>query len=372
MTEAIGWWPAAAAALALAGLGEVVARAAGGAGNPSLALLLALLGTVPLARSSVSPRWAAAAVVTGVLLAVVEPGRPTVAAVVAVVVATYQASRHARPWHAAVIASPLMLGAALPVGPAPRLWAVATFGLAAGAALAGALHQAHARVAEADARIHTLHRSLAGHQARGERARIARELHDVVAHHISLIALQSEAVSLTSPELGPQAKRLLADIAGEARTALTEMRRIVGVLRADGGADAATRQPQPGLRQLVALVEQARASQRGPVRLVVRGPVRDLDAGVELAAYRIVQEALTNARQHAVTAAVDVELDYAATDLRIRIRDNGPGQASGAGGYGLLGIRERTAMLNGHTQAGPTTTGGYLVEAHLPLPPGLT
>src|SRR5215475_8623346 len=192
--------------------------------------------------------------------------------------------------------------------------------------------------------------------------------HDVVAHHISLIALQSDAVALTSPDLSPQAAKLLADIGDAARAALAEMRRIVGLLRADAGPEAVAREPQPGLRQLVTLVEEARAAQRAGVRLVVSGPVRDLDPGVELTAYRIVQEALTNARRHAPAAAVDVELEYAATHLRIRVRDNGPGPAPGGSGHGLVGMRERTSMLGGSTRAGPTTTGGHLVDAHLPLP----
>jgi signal transduction histidine kinase len=232
------------------------------------------------------------------------------------------------------------------------------------------LRQAQRRAAHADASVRALRATLAGHQARGERARIARELHDVVAHHISLIALQSDAVALTSPDLSPQAAKLLAGIGDAARTALAEMRRIVGLLRADAGPEASARAPQPGLRQLVTLVEEARAAQRAGVRLVVRGPVRDLDPGVELTAYRIVQEALTNARRHAPAAAVDIELDYAATHLRIRVRDNGPGPAPGGGGHGLTGMRERASMLGGFTRAGPTTTGGHLVEAHLPLPAG--
>ena len=143
------------------------------------------------------------------------------------------------------------------------------------------------------------------------------------------------------------------------------MRRIVGVLRADAGPEAAGRGPQPGLRQLVTLVEEARAAQRAGIRLVVRGPVRDLDPGVGLTVYRIVQEALTNARRHAPAAAVDIELDYPATHLRIRVRDNGPGPAPGGGGHGLAGMRERARMLGGYTRAGPAS---HLVEAHLPLP----
>jgi len=173
-------------------------------------------------------------------------------------------------------------------------------------------------------------------------------------------------VALTSPDLSPQAAKLLAGIGNAARTALAEMRRIVGVLRADAGPEAAGRAPQPGLRQLVTLVEEARAAQRAGIRLVVRGPVRDLDPGVELTVYRIVQEALTNARRHAPAAAVDIELDYPATHLRIRVRDNGPGPAPGSGGgHGLAGMRERARMLGGYTRAGPAS---HLVEAHLPLP----
>jgi signal transduction histidine kinase len=307
-------------------------------------------------------------VVTGVLLAIIEPGRPTVAAAAAAVAALYLAARRGPARYAVLITLPLLAGVALPVGKTPRLWAVVIFALAAAAAALGTLRQAQRRAAQADASVRALQATLANHQARGERARIARELHDVVAHHISLIALQSDAVALTSPDLSPQAVKLLAGIGDAARTALTEMRRIVGVLRADAGSEAAERAPQPGLRQLVKLVEEARAAQHAGVRLVVRGPVRGLDPGVELTAYRIVQEALTNARRHAPAAAVDIELDYAATHLRIRVRDNGPGPAPGGGGHGLTGMHERTSMLGGSIRAGPTTTGGHLVDAHLPLP----
>ena len=365
---AVRWRHAAAGALAAAAVGEVAARASGGAHNPSLALVLALLGTLPLAAAPAHSRIAAAAVVTGVLLAIVEPGRPTVAAAAAAVAAVYLAARRGPVSYAVLISLPLLAAVALPVGKTARLWAAVIFALAVAAAALGTLRQAQRRAAHADESVRALQATLAVHEARGERARIARELHDVVAHHISLIAMQSDAVALTSPNLSPQSAKLLAGIGDAARTALAEMRRIVGLLRADAGPDAAARSPQPGLRQLVTLVEEARAAQRAGVRLVVRGPVRDLDPGVELTAYRIVQEALTNTRRHAPAAAVDIELDYAATHLRIRVRDNGPGPAPGGTGHGLTGMRERSSMLGGSTRAGPATTGGYLVEAHLPLP----
>ena len=214
--------------------------------------------------------------------------------------------------------------------------------------------------------------TLLEHAARGERARIARELHDVVAHHISMIAVQAETARLTTPGLPPDgAKRLLA-IGDTARTALTEMRRLLGVLREDVGPpdSGPVRAPQPGLEQLNALVDEARASGGAGARLIVRGRVMPLDPGVQLTAYRIVQEALTNARRHAPGAAVDVELDYTAAALLVRVRDNGPGpDVPGDGsGHGLLGMRERAGMVGGTVVVGLSPGGGCLVEAVLPIP----
>jgi len=225
---------------------------------------------------------------------------------------------------------------------------------------------------------------LAEHLARGERARIARELHDVVAHHISMIAVQAETARLTTPGLNDVGAQRFAAIGDTARAGLTEMRRLLGVLREDAaatdhelvGAEAAGRQadrhPQPGLPQLGDLVDEAREASGSAARLIVSGPVTRLDPGVELAAYRIVQEALTNARRHAPGAAVDVELRYADDVLRLRVRDNGPGPPDppvGAGlptGHGLLGMRERAAAAGGSLRAGEAPGGGFCVEAELP------
>src|SRR5260221_45016 len=149
--------------------------------------------------------------------------------------AFYRAARRGPARYAVLIALPLLAAVALPVGKTPRVWAAVIFALAATAAALGTLRQAQRRAAQADASVRALQATLAGHQARGERARIARELRDVAAHHISLIALQSDAVAPTSPDLTPQATKLVADIGDAARTALAEMRRIVGVLRADAG-----------------------------------------------------------------------------------------------------------------------------------------
>src|SRR6202034_2374988 len=198
--------------------------------------------------------------------------------------------------------------------------------------------------------------------ARGERARIARELHDVVAHHISMIAVQAETARLTTPGLPAAGAQRFAEIGDTARAGLTEMRRLVGVLREDVGAAVDDRRPQPGLAQLAELIDGAREASGAGARLIVSGPVAPFDPGVELAAYRIVQEALTNARRHAPGSAVDVELCYEAQTLRLRIRDNGPGPASSSSaqaqasaegpGHGLLGMRERAATVGGSLRTG--------------------
>ncbi len=225
------------------------------------------------------------------------------------------------------------------------------------------------------------------HMARGERARIARELHDVVAHHISMVSVQAETARLTTPGMPELGARRLQEIGDTARAGLTEMRRLLGVLREDAEAAQPSpdepgavargpdRRPQPGLPQLNELLDEAREASGAGVRLIVSGPVARLDPGVELAAYRIVQEALTNARRHAPGAAVDVELRYSRDALRLRIRDNGPGGVQGAvpdqggppgGGHGLLGMRERAQAAGGELRAGPAAGGGFLVEATLP------
>jgi signal transduction histidine kinase len=202
--------------------------------------------------------------------------------------------------------------------------------------------------------------------ARGERARIARELHDVVAHHISMISVQAETARLTTPGMPPEGARRLTEIGDTARTALTEMRRLLGVLREDAGAEP-TRAPQPGLQQLLELIDEMRSS--ATARLIVRGPVAPLDPGVELVAYRVVQEALTNARRHAPGAAVDVEIAYTTEDLLVTVRDNGPGPRPGrnGGGHGLLGMRERVATVGGELRIGRAPVSGFLVEARLPV-----
>jgi signal transduction histidine kinase len=215
-----------------------------------------------------------------------------------------------------------------------------------------------------------------------ERARIARELHDVVAHAVSMIAVQAETAPYTMRDLSPQAQRGYAEIARTAREALVEMRRLLNVLRADAKADPEVA-PQPRLAELPELIERHRGA-GGHADLSVHGAPHTLSATIELSAYRIVQEALTNARRHAPGSAVRVELTYLPDRLAVQVRDDGagpgppggaPGQAGGPTaqyppektGHGLLGMRERATMLGGRFSAGPATEGGFLVEAELPL-----
>jgi signal transduction histidine kinase len=248
--------------------------------------------------------------------------------------------------------------------------------VAPAAALAGIARRARSEALVHHAARQAVAGALMEHTARGERARIARELHDVVAHHISMIAVQAETARLATPGMPAAGAQRLLQIGDTARAGLTEMRRLLGVLREDAQADqlGADRHPQPGLRQLNELVDEARGASGAAARLIVWGPPAALDPGVELAAYRIVQEALTNVRRHAPGAAADVELHYTEEGLRLRIRDNGPGPpgsvpvgAPETGGHGLAGMRERAAAAGGELRTGAAPGGGFLIEALLPV-----
>jgi signal transduction histidine kinase len=221
-------------------------------------------------------------------------------------------------------------------------------------------------VAALDATQEAMAESTRARTVMEERARIARELHDIVAHHLSVITVESEAARLTSPKLSTDASSRFEAIATTAREALTETRRLLGVLREDGGGEA-DRAPQPGLDDLDDLIGRAEAAGM-TIHVVREGRIARLPLGVDLAAYRIIQEALTNARRHAPGADVDVELSYAETALYLHVRDNGPGGTNGAvvEGHGLLGMRERAALAGGEIYAGPAEGGGFEVRVTLP------
>ena len=331
-------------------------------------LLLGLMATTPLALLATQPVAVTVAVTLANLIMLGGEESLYVAGVLAELLALYWLGRN----RSRKVALPFLLPFVLFAFGRPDAGTTLLLVLMTTAVLLGAAVRDRGKAVASAAASRATADTLLEHAARGERARIARELHDVVAHHISMIAVQAEAARLTTPGLPPDgAKRLLA-IGDTARTALTEMRRLLGVLREDVGppADGPVRAPQPGLEQLNALVDEARASGGAGARLIVRGTVTPLDPGVQLTAYRIVQEALTNARRHAPGAAVDVELDYTAAALLVRVRDNGPGpdDPEDSSGHGLLGMRERAGMVGGTVIVGRSPGGGCLVEAVLPIP----
>jgi signal transduction histidine kinase len=195
-----------------------------------------------------------------------------------------------------------------------------------------------------------------------ERARIARELHDIVAHHLSVVVLQAAGARAS----GRPADGALQKIERSGREALTEMRRLLAVLREP--RDEPGRYPQPGVGQLPALAESVRAAGL-TVDLVVDSDHGALPAAVDVSAYRIVQEALTNVLKHAGPAHAEVAVGCADGAVTIEVTDDGPGvtAAAGAGGQGLAGMRERVAIFGGELRAGPRPGGGYAVRARLPL-----
>jgi signal transduction histidine kinase len=199
---------------------------------------------------------------------------------------------------------------------------------------------------------------------RDERLRIARELHDVVAHALSVIAVQSGTGRLVLDSSPETARDALCAIETTSRTALAEMRRLLTVLRDDDWTEPLG--PAPGLGQLDDLVAQTVAAGL-PVRVDVQGERVALPLGVDVAAYRIVQEALTNARKHAHASHVDLGVCYRRDQVSLEVVDDGRGEASEhAAGHGLVGMRERVALYGGHLEIGPGPNGGFRVAATLP------
>jgi signal transduction histidine kinase len=342
-------WPLLSGfALALAGLFEAYLRTVGGGDRPTT-LLLTLAATLPLTlrRTHIKTAIAATTVAT-LLLVAAEAADQTLAALVAQTVVLYLLAERFRAsatllvgvsWVVLLVAIPSTLYNVLLLA-----CGLTAMGVGRSRRLGGRLSDVRADQAVLE-----------------ERARIARELHDVVAHHVSTIAIQADTARLTTPGLPPAAGEQLEAIGDTARDAMTEMRRVLGVLRSEPVGLA----PQPGLDELGALLDAARRAGT-PVRLVLEGDVAPLPSGVELTVYRIVQEALTNARRHAPGAGVEVELRYGPDALGVRVRDYGPGPAAGGDGHGLLGMRERVATVGGSLTTGAADGGGFLVEASIP------
>jgi signal transduction histidine kinase len=204
------------------------------------------------------------------------------------------------------------------------------------------------------------------HAVLEERARLARELHDVVAHDLSVVVIQAQAAQLALPDDPARATGDLASIERAARDALGELRRLIGVLRENEAGDQL--QPQPGLHNIDDLIRQMNDAGLD-VELAVSGEARGFPAGASLSAFRIVQEALTNTRKHAGSVRAHVSLAYTAEGVDLQVTDEGVMASAGVGGsgHGLVGMRERVAMFGGQLTAGPRDEGGWIVEAHIPL-----
>ena len=202
-----------------------------------------------------------------------------------------------------------------------------------------------------------------------ERARVARELHDVVAHHLSIMVVQAGAERREVAAERPQTAEVLATIEQTGRAAMAEMRRLLGMLRRSD--DELALAPQPSLEHISDLVTQVREAGL-PVELRVEGEVRALPSGIDLSAYRIVQEALTNALKHAGPARARVTIRYGAAELDVEVADDGEGTPGGPapGGHGLIGMRERVALFGGELATGRRSAGGYAVRARLPIAGG--
>jgi signal transduction histidine kinase len=328
----------------------------------------ALLSTLPLL---VRRRWPvqvlAATLIVGVAIptaAVFWP--PALVAVYTV------ASR--RPWRVAVIGA---VAAVVALDIHRVLWgySLPLFGVISGLALAGAalalgLYQAtrlayFEQIRDRAARLERERELLDEQAATQERLRIARELHDVVAHNVSLMVIQAQAVGATADDAAAarQGARTIAELG---RDAMSEMHRTLELMRADSGQEE--RAPQPALNDLGSLLERARAAGVN-VELAVTGPQRPLPAGVELSAYRIIQEALTNVIKHSGSDRASVQLTYGSDDLELEIVDHGAGTEQSAmpgSGHGLVGMRERVALFGGSLEAGPVNGSGYRVLATLP------
>jgi signal transduction histidine kinase len=252
-------------------------------------------------------------------------------------------------------------------------WAFVAGSLPAAFFIGRTVFTRHAYTAALEERARTAEQSreaLAREAVLEERRRIARELHDVVAHHVSVMGVMATGARRALTRDPASADEALATIESTGRATLREMRRLLDVLRRDDETDAAF-QPQPGVEGLRALAEQVREAGL-TVRLTVAGTPRPLDPGIDLTIYRIVQEGLTNALKHAGPASAQVSIAFHPDRIVLTVDDDGAGESavpSGRSGHGLVGMRERVALYGGSLRAGPRGSQGYSLAADIPLDP---
>jgi signal transduction histidine kinase len=373
------WFELLIVALAVAGIIElIVLRDSPGAPAASLwwslpamaILVLPLLAWRRFPFAAAAAYWLIAIAITlvdGTLIPFVD-SLSVVGLAAAFLLGNLRDRRHAWLGLAIVVGSMLIVVHYIP-GHQPVSWYVFITLRYVAAWIAGyALHERSERVEEAEVRaVRAEHeREAAARVAVAEeRARIARELHDVVAHAVSVMVLQVGAVRHNLPPGLEEDKDALGRVERAGRTALAEMRRLLGAMRRDG--DDLELAPHPGVERLDALVDDV--SRAGlPVRLHFDGDPFPLPRGVDLSAYRIVQEGLTNALKHAHASHAEVTFHYAPDELQIEVRDDGDGRSTSDGlGHGLVGIRERVKIYGGEMTAGTAPEGGFVLGARLPL-----
>ncbi|MFC9841894.1 sensor histidine kinase [Streptomyces sp. NPDC060223] len=352
-------------------------------GMPSVPWVLVVLSALPLAAMRRYPLTVFAVVMTAVLAIGDEASWINVLTIVigaysAVMYSRYRAGALAGLVVAAVLAG-LAFRDAEPMLPA---WSSPAVVLLVAGVGAGLVRFSRRRLAASRDRFTELQKAQEETMRRAveeERARIAAELHDVVTHNVSVMVIQAGAARKVMDAAPERSKEALLAVEAGGRAAMAELRHVMGLLaapdtgRADSPADGL--EPQPGLGQLDALIERVRAAGT-PVGVAVSLPPEPLPSGVELAAYRVVQEALTNTIKHAPGADAFVTIGYADDRLEIEVMDNGAAYDSppvdhdsppaDGNGRGLIGLRERLAVYGGELTAGPTLAGGYLITARVP------
>jgi len=359
-------------AAALLVLGEVSVVAGGSSLPQWVAMLLTAAYTAPLAWRRYAPVTVAASTFAMVIvlgLLDTDGGQPTIPIALALAAFTLGSEVDAPKSWVLGVASIRGLWAAMLVTGAPAADLVIVSLLYGVPAAVGTALRSRDKRAVALARRTELAEAEREQQARvaaaAERARIARELHDVVAHSLSVVALQTQAVHR---RLGAAQAREIDDlraVQSTAREELGEMRRLLGVLRADD--EAGPLEPQPGLDQLESLLSKTRRAGL-PVRATVVGHRSPLSPGIDLAAYRIIQEALTNVRRHAEASSAWLTVRFAEDRLEITGDDDGRTQGTEAtSGNGMLGMRERVSLYGGELDAAPRDGGGFRVRARLPM-----
>jgi signal transduction histidine kinase len=332
-----------------------------GTGIASLVLM-----TVPLAWRRVTPLRAMVVIAAGFVLSETEASPPEpLAGLLVMLIAPYSVAVWAADWRRAVAGGATALASGLAAGllKGDTVFILVLIAAAWGAGAAVRRLQARStqlenRAAELDERARTA--------AASERERIARELHDVISHSVSLMVVQAGAAEQVLGQDPEQARRTLRAIQATGRVAVDDLRRMLGLLRGPSG-DGGSRAPQPGLADLDELVSSF--SEAGIEVDVRQDPLPPLPAGIDLAAYRIVQEALTNAQKHAPGCRTGLRIGFASSVLQLEARTSSPPSSNGGPGtgHGLIGMRERVTLYGGELEAGLDERADWVVHATLPV-----